>query len=155
MLKCNVAIPEIDEGRDVFAFVEGRVEVAHLQVKTARGNKYKKEEGYRANFSIPKNELSGPGPQPPLYYALAARLGEDWGDFIIISRERLADYYWNRAGLSAAEAEGSPDFVFTVQFRPGQVLCGQADWTAYRNAWQTLPPFLPPLDVSRAPGSGV
>ena len=30
MLKCNVAVPEIDEGRDVFAFVEGRVEVAHL-----------------------------------------------------------------------------------------------------------------------------
>src|SRR5438067_12031013 len=83
MLKCNVAIPEVDRGKDVFAFKEGRVEVAHIQVKTAKGNAYKKEAGYSARFSIPKKELRGPGAQPPLYYALAARLEGDWADFLV------------------------------------------------------------------------
>jgi hypothetical protein len=148
MLKCNVAIPEVDEGRDVFAFMEGREEVAHIQVKTAQGKKYKKEEGYRAVFSIPKKELHDPRSQPPIFYALAARLGGDWADFIIISRERIAEDYWNRANEIPQGVEGSPDFVFTVQFRPLQVLCVQIDWTGYRNAWQTLPPFQPPLEFS-------
>jgi hypothetical protein len=91
LLKCNVAIPEVDEGTDLFAFIERRPEVARLQVKTARARRYRSQEGYSAMLNIPVKEFHGPPPQPPVYYVLAARLNEEWADFIVIGREELAE----------------------------------------------------------------
>ena len=142
LLKCNVAVPEVDEGTDVFAFMERRPEVARLQVKTARAKRYRHEEGFSAMFNIPLKELRGPPTQPPVYYVLAARLGEDWGDFIVIGREKMAEFYWQRPAEPAHN-----EFVFRVQFRPHEVRCGEIDLTAFRNAWETLPPFMPPIVI--------
>ena len=142
LLKCNVAVPEVDEGTDVFAFVERRPEVARLQVKTARAKRYRSEEGYSAMFNVPLRELRGPPPQPPVYYVLAARLDEDWADFIVISREQLADFYWRRSGKQVDN-----HFVFRVQFRPDEVRYGEIDLTPFRNAWLALPPFGKPIEV--------
>ena len=55
--KCNAAIPHIDAGTDVFAFRDDREEVARIQVKTAPGTQYKKEQGYSAKFGIPLSIL--------------------------------------------------------------------------------------------------
>lgn len=141
MLKCNVAIPEIDRGKDVFAFKEGRREVAHIQVKTGRGKAYKKEEGYRARFSIPKKELGRLTSNAPIYYVLAARLEAEWADYLVMSRLEMAVFYWNFTADTPGEEESSPDFVFVVQFRPTQVICRNLDWTSYRNDWSKLPPL--------------
>lgn len=70
LLKCNVAIPEVDEGTDLFAFIERRPEVARLQVKTTRAKKYRSEVGFSAMFNIPVKELHGP---PPLAGLLLGR----------------------------------------------------------------------------------
>jgi hypothetical protein len=142
LLKCNVAVPEVDEGTDVFAFLERRPEVARLQVKTARAKRYRGEEGYSALFNIPLKELRGPPSQPPVYYVLAARLGKDWGDFVVIAREKLAELYWQRSSKQVAS-----EFVFRVQFRPEEVRLGEIDLTPFRNAWNTLPPFGEPIVV--------
>lgn len=35
--QCNVAVPDVDYGTDVFAFHDDREDVARIQVKAARG----------------------------------------------------------------------------------------------------------------------
>ena len=54
--KCNAAIPLVDVGTDVFAFRDDREEVARIQVKTARGQRYKNGKGYSARFGVPMEE---------------------------------------------------------------------------------------------------
>lgn len=141
-LECNVAIPEVDYGTDVFAFHDEREEVARIQVKTARGERYKTEEGYRAQFDLPMKQLLRPN-RPPLYYVLATRLADRWADFLIVSRPRLSEL-WNGPLRFGTPNKASGNLVLTVQFRPTNVLCGEVDLTSYRNAWDTLPPVLVP-----------
>jgi hypothetical protein len=64
--QCNGAIPEVDVGTDVFAFQDEREEVARVQVKTAWGKPYKKEEGYSVRFEVPMQQLKQPD-MPPLH----------------------------------------------------------------------------------------
>src|SRR6266436_4091999 len=75
--KCNAAIPVIDVGMDVFAFRDDREDVARIQVKAAQGTLYQKGGGYHAQFNIPMKQLEATD-KPPLYYALAVRLQDQW-----------------------------------------------------------------------------
>jgi hypothetical protein len=136
--QCNVAIPEVDWGTDVFAFLDDREEVARVQVKASQGERYKQEEGYSVQFDIPIKQLISPD-TPPLYYALAARLGDQWMDFLVISRSELSDYCYGQRRFGT-ENKASGNWVLTVQVRPTSVLCGEVDLAAYRNAWVRLPP---------------
>src|SRR5690242_11774010 len=88
--KCNAAIPHVDVGTDVFAFQDDREEVARIQVKTARGVRYKNGKGYHAKFGVPLHQLKRTE-APPLFYALAVRLNNGWGSFIVISRANLQE----------------------------------------------------------------
>ncbi len=56
--KCNAAIPLIDVGTDVFAYQDGREEVARIQVKTGAGTWYNNRQGFSARFGIPLSELA-------------------------------------------------------------------------------------------------
>src|SRR3954468_17919885 len=42
----NVAIPEIDVGQDLFAFLDGQSAVDRLQIKTANARKLRIKDGY-------------------------------------------------------------------------------------------------------------
>jgi hypothetical protein len=138
---CNVAIPEVDVGTDVFAFRDDQEEVARIQVKTARGRRYKKGEGCSAQFDLPLKHLQAPD-SPPLYYVLAVRLGERWADFLIIWRP-LIERFWDQGRSFGTVSQGSGSLILTVQFRPDGVRCGQVDLTPFRNAWDQLPPLRP------------
>jgi hypothetical protein len=147
--QCNAAVPEVDVGTDVFAFLDDRDEVARVQVKTGRGEPYKKAGGYSVQFSIPLKQLERPD-KPPLYYALAVRQGDAYVDFLVIGRARLNDY-WN--GTQAfGTVTRKRELMLTVQFRD-RVLCGDVDLTEHRNAWSLLPPLQPLPAVG--PGGGV
>jgi hypothetical protein len=135
--RCNAAIPEVDVGMDVFAFLDEREEVARIQVKTAQGEKYKRGDGYSAQFSIPLKQLEQPD-KPPLYYVLATRLEERFADFIVIGRSQLWDYWDSPKRFGTRDKEGN--LVLTVQFRE-RVLCGEVDLTDFRGAWNILPPI--------------
>jgi hypothetical protein len=135
--QCNVAVPEVDLGTDVFAFRDARPEMARIQVKTAQGRRYKNEAGYSATFHVPLKQLEIPD-LPPLYYACAVRLVNGWGDFLILRRYQLNAYRNARIPFGT---EDDQDLVFTVQFRPDRVVCGEVDLTVHRNAWDQLPPF--------------
>ena len=145
LLECNVAIPDVDVGEDVFAFRDGRAEVAHLQVKTAQATRYKKGEGYAAKFGLPLKQLERPD-NPPLYYALAVRLGRLWVDFLVICRGQV-QVFWNASRSFGSENSRSGDLELYLQFRPGRVRCGAVELEGYRNAWEQPPPFRPLPDV--------
>ena len=49
---CNVAVPEVDVGRDLFAFLDEDADVTHLQIKTAGKPKSVKADGsYSAHLT--------------------------------------------------------------------------------------------------------
>jgi hypothetical protein len=158
--KCNAAVPHVDVGTDVFAFRDDREDVARIQVKTARGVRYKDGKGYHARFGISMDQLRRPD-APPLFYALAVRLENGWGSFIVISRAELRELWNNGLG---SENNKSGDLELYIQFRPDedneeaagadaereQVLearSGKFDLTDYIDAWGGLPPLKPPVPI--------
>lgn len=144
--QCNAAVPEIDYGTDVFAFRDEREETARIQVKTAQGKRYKKGDGYAVQFGVPMRQLGRPD-LPPLYYALVARVDGKWEDALVISRAKLNEY-WNGPQRFGTEDPRSGDLKITIQFRD-EVTCSDVNLTAYRNAWESLPPLrsMPELEL--------
>ena len=102
--KCNAAIPLVDVGTDVFAFRDDREEVARIQVKTATA-KPDNTMGYSADFRIPIDQLERTD-APELFYALAVRLDDRWGNFVVISRARLREF--REEGCGAEVKSGKP-----------------------------------------------
>jgi hypothetical protein len=159
--KCNAAIPQVDVGTDVFALRDDREEVARIQVKTAPGTLYKKGKGYHAKFGIPMAQLRRTD-VPQLFYALAVRLDNGWGSFIVISRGKLNELWNDGLGL---ENHKSGDLELYVQFRPAEpeeagaegaedeqglkALCNDFDLSNYVNAWASLPPLKSPSAIDR------
>jgi hypothetical protein len=141
---CNAAIPEVDHGTDVFAFLEEREDSARIQVKTAHGKLYKNGDGYNAQFHVPTIQLRRPEP-PDLYYALAVRLNHGWGDYLVIGRKNLNELWNGEEGFGTLPP--SNDLRLNVCFRPDRVTCGAVDLTGYRNAWHKLPPLRPPVEL--------
>jgi hypothetical protein len=153
--QCNAAIPHVDVGTDVFAFRDDREDVARIQVKTAPGVRYKKGKGYHAKFGIPMDQLRRTD-DPPLFYALAVRLNDGWGSFIVISRANLQEL-WD-VGLGSKN-EKSGDLELYIRFRPDEEAaeaeneqklkahCGKFKLTDYINAWESLPPLKPPVAI--------
>ena len=93
--------------------------------------------------------------QPPLFYALAVRLDNGWGSFVVISRSRLQELWNDGCG---SENGKSGDLELHIQFRPVEqaeeagdkgvsdepnlhALCGKFDLTDFMNAWENLPPL--------------
>ena len=160
--KCNAAVPLVDVGMDVFAFQDDREEVARIQVKTARGSRYKKKRrGYSAKFGVPMDQLRRTS-DPPLFYALAVRLEKAWGSFVVISRMELLELAEDGLG---SKNEKSGDLELYIQFRPNaegedsgsgeaeneqelKAICGEFDLTTYINAWESLPPLKPPVAIN-------
>jgi hypothetical protein len=135
--RCNAAVPEVDVGLEVFAFLDEREEVARIQVKTGQGEKYKRGDGHSAQFGIPLKQLAQ-SDDPPLYYVLATCPGERFADFIVIGRSQLSAYLTGPSRFGTRDKEGN--LVLTVQFRE-RVLCGEVDLTDSRGAWNILPPI--------------
>jgi|GEM_PF-372564 len=154
--KCNAAVPQVDVGTDVFAFRDDREDVARIQVKTALGDAYKDGMGYKAKFGISLAQLARTD-VPPLFYALAVRLKNEWGDFLVISRARLQELWNDGCG---SENRKSGKLELNVRFRlekqagdaPSlQAYCGNMDLSVYLNAWEILPPLKPLEEIAPAP----
>src|SRR3954468_22390844 len=84
---CNVAVPEVDVGSDLFAFQDEEGLVTHIQVKTAgKPRSVKDDGGFSAQIDVPLGQLSR-WDDPRLFYVFAMRVEGRWADFIVISRE--------------------------------------------------------------------
>jgi hypothetical protein len=104
-LGCNVAIPEVDVGRDLFAFQDDEEGVTHIQVKTAGKAKALAEgASYSAQIDVPLEQLKSTG--PVLYYVFAIRLQNKWTAFIIIERSRLNAFVWRKTSARSMRTSG-------------------------------------------------
>ncbi|HJT78223.1 MAG TPA: hypothetical protein VJ739_13550 [Gemmataceae bacterium] len=139
---CNVAVPEVDVGRDLYAFQDDEEDVTHIQVKTAGNARPRKTAGcYSAQIDVPLRQLQEQD-IPPLHYAFAMRLKDRWADYLIISRPRLKNL-WSRKGIgtSYTDRNGNALLKLHFSFTPDAVTCGGEDFQPYRNAWTSLPPL--------------
>ena len=150
---CNVAIPEVDLGTDVFAFRDDRDEVARIQVKTClQPTVYQDGSGYSARFGIPMKQLRQSEDRPALFYVLASRVNGKWANFLVISRAQLWER-WNSHEIGT-ENPSSGDLVMTVQLREDDVRCSGIDLTEYRDARDSLPPLQAPILPDEGPEAG-
>jgi hypothetical protein len=148
--QCNAAIPEVDVGTDVFAFIDGREEVVRIQVKGCNApHGYADGSGYSAVFALPMKQLRREDEHPPLFYALAVRRDEKWVDFLVVSRERLRSYYNGSTKFGARDRQNDA-LKITVKFC-ATVTCSGQELTDCRNAWASLPPLRPPPDLNTLP----
>jgi hypothetical protein len=131
----NVAIPEVDEGDDIFV-VNDRVDrLWRIQVKTAVG--VSRSYGFSGQFLIPLEQLRLLDPTP-LFYVFCLRCEDHW-DFLPIARADLfTEYRRYRVGSRAG-----PGLVLYLAFRETEVICSERDWQHYRNNWGPWP-ALPP-----------
>src|SRR5947209_4745169 len=81
----NVAMPEVDEGDDIFVVHNRQGRLWRIQVKTAVGKP--SGGGHRGKFAVSRRQLSA-SKTPDLFYVLCLRCGRAW-EYLIFSRERL------------------------------------------------------------------
>ncbi len=159
--KCNAAVPIVDIGTDVFAFLDHREEVARIQVKTAKAKPYKKRKGYSADFRIPIDQLKRTD-SPSLFYALAVRLDDRWEKILLISRARLQQLREESVGTDIQNKRtGKLELRLYIQFRQTdqpdeeqaepkeriEAFCGETELTEFVDAWESLPPLKPPVPI--------
>jgi len=140
---CNVAIPEIDVGRDLFAFQDDEAAVTHIQVKTAGKPKAVKADGsYSAQIDVPMDQLTLPD-DPPLYYVFALRVRGKWADFIVIRRNRLNKLHMAKeiGNEYTDKKTGKKYLKLTFSVGTDYMICGGESFQDYRNAWFILPPL--------------
>jgi len=148
-LRCNVAIPEVDLGTDVFVFKDERQEVVRLQVKSCTSPYlYADKSGYSAKFALPMKQFHRLDDRPPLYYALAVLRDDRWVDFLVVSRARLQSYF-NGIKQFGSLNKKNDELEITVEFRVAVECSGQV-LTDCRNAWKSLPPLQPIPDLEAA-----
>ncbi len=146
MRHLNVAVPEIDEGEDVFAFRTGIGEVVRIQVKTANASPLKEAGRYVGRVSVPLEQLLASS-REELYYVFAIRRDESWADFVIISRQELILLYQDEGVGHPNQRAG--ELQLHLSFGPTTLTCGGVGLQAYRNAWQQLPLLRqPPLQAA-------
>jgi hypothetical protein len=133
--QCNVAVPEVDEGEDVLAFILDDPDVTRVQVKTANAERLKEAGRYAARVSVPLAQLHA-RTRMDLYYVLAIRLEDRWVDFILISRTNL--YRASARGLGYVNRNAG-ELQLYLSFAPDEVICSGQSWQAARNAWTVLP----------------
>src|SRR5438046_240658 len=78
----NVAMPEVDEGDDIFVVHNQRGQLWRIQVKTAIGQI--SGQGHRGKFSAKLSQLTIYR-EPDLFYFLAMRCGGLW-ELLVMSR---------------------------------------------------------------------
>jgi hypothetical protein len=143
-LGCNVAIPEVDVGKDLFAFQDEEEGVTHIQVKTAGKTQPLATEGiYRAQIDVPLDQLKMTG--PPLYYVFAIRLKGKWMAFLVIERSRLNGLRIERdVGTEYEDKRTNKRYLkLTFSFTTDNVTSSGESFQEYRDAWTSLPPLRP------------
>ncbi len=131
LLGYNVAMPEVDEGDDVFVVRSKSGQLWRIQVKTGVGKRQRR--GWRTKFSVNENQIRTET-FPDLFFILALRKGTAW-EFLLIPREQLhLEVVDHQAGSASRDNR-----LFTVAFQDTAVRCSGRDWQAWRNNWSEWP----------------
>ncbi len=127
----NVAMPEVDEGDDVFV-VNDRVDrLWRVQVKTAVG--VGRPYGHSGQFLVPLRQLQA-FKATPLFYVFCLRSEGGW-EFVPVSQVDLAnEYRWHGVGSKVGD-----NLRLYLAFRQTELICSGRDWGRYRNNWEPWP----------------
>jgi hypothetical protein len=71
----NVAMPEVDEGDDVFVVEDQSGQLWRIQVKTAIGQR--RGTSWRAKYSVSLRQFEHPR-DPKFFFVFAVRCDQDW-----------------------------------------------------------------------------
>ena len=85
----NVAMPEVDTGDDIFVVEDENDTFYRVQVKTAQA--IPRKNGVSVQFSIPLKQLKEADKN--IYFVFAIRRNNNWGNLILISQNRLYEFY--------------------------------------------------------------
>ena len=129
----NVATPEVDVGDDLFVIEDKKGIFYRIQVKTSLAVE-RQNGNYSATFNLPLAQLEAEI-APEIYYVLVVCRNNEWAEKIIISRERLFEYY-KLHGIGSVYKE---NIVLYFAFRDGKIFCSDVDMTQYKNNFENFP----------------
>lgn len=134
----NVAIPEIDDGDDVFVVHDATGDLHRVQIKTASPKLiYRDGSGFSAQFNVGLTQLEQPR-YPDLHYIFVARHQGAWAAWFLATRDELLRLHVARGFGSRSQGRA----IFTIAFRDGMTTANGRDLTAHRDAWDH---YWPPL----------
>ncbi|MCB9553725.1 MAG: hypothetical protein R3F65_01570 [bacterium] len=128
----NVAIPEVDDGDDVFVVHSDVGELHRVQIKTASPKRrLTTSRGISAQFNVGALQLEK-ARTPDLNYIFTVRDDGRWLAWFLITRQELLDRH-SIEGFGSRNNQGR--IVFTITFRPDATTANGLDLTAHRDAW--------------------
>ncbi len=127
----NVAMPEVDEGDDIFVVEDRSGRMWRVQVKTAIAQRRK--AGWRATYSVSYNQLRTEK-VPDLFYVLALRREMIW-EFLLIGRNTLRE----EVTIHHVGSRSDSNVLLAVTFQNGSAACSGQDWSQYLNDWSEWP----------------
>lgn len=134
----NVAIPEIDDGDDVFVVHDATGDLHRVQIKSASAKlTYRDGSGFSAQFNVGFKQLEKPR-RPDLHYIFVARYQSRWAAWLLATRDEL--FTLHREHGFGSRSQGR--VIFTLAFRDDMTTANGLDLAAHRNAWDR---YWPPL----------
>lgn len=134
----NVAIPEIDDGDDIFVVHDSTGELHRVQIKTASPKRlYRDGSGFSAQFNVGLAQLERPR-RPDLQYIFVARHQGRWMAWLLAARDELYSLFRARRLGSVA----GDRVIFTIAFRSDSTHANGLDLTPHRDAWDHYWPAL-------------
>jgi hypothetical protein len=127
----NVAMPEVDEGDDIFVVEDQSGRLWRVQVKTAIGQR--RRAGWRATYSVSFDQIKM-DKTPELFFVFVLRRESIW-EFLVIRRDML----FTELGDHQVGSRSGGNVLLTVTFQDNAVLCSGRDWQEYRDNWSEWP----------------
>ncbi len=121
----NVAMPEVDEGDDVFVVENQSGELWRVQVKTLVGQR--RGRNWRGTYSISLSQLEKER-TPDLFYVFALHRESTW-EFLLIRRKVLL----REVQRYHVGSRSGNNIVLALTFQEHAILCSGRDWQEYRN----------------------
>lgn len=128
----NVAIPEVDQGDDIFVVRHADGSFRRVQVKSA--NATGPAEKFTARFSVARSLIYSPAYEDtPIHIALLVRQGNRWSHLFLMNNVQLSDFL----GLALDEAPAS--LTLTVSVQAHRITCRDKDFARFLDNFEDFP----------------
>jgi len=128
----NVAIPEVDQGDDIFVVRHQDGSFRRVQVKSA--NATIRSGKLTARFSVARSLIYSPAYEDtPIHIALLIRQATFWSHLFLLSNVQLSDFL----NLSLEQAPAS--LTLTVSIQLPRITCRGSDFSRFLNNFEDFP----------------
>jgi hypothetical protein len=127
----NVATPEVDTGDDIFVVEDENDTFFRVQVKTAQATSRK--NGYSFQININLRQLAEY--DAAIYYIVAIRKENIWGDILLIPQSDIFNFYHK---FHIGTVVGN-NLILYFSFQNDTITCSKNDFTVYLNNFSDFP----------------